>query len=75
MLVAVMLFAVLAPVSSAVSDYKKVDVPWLEIYGDGEPIYNKDGEKIFYFSEMLNMGSNIEKATSMNPLSMLFSRF
>lgn len=61
LLAVAMLFAVLAPISSAVSDYKKVDVPWVEIYGDGEPLYNKDGEMIFHFSEMLNMGSNIEK--------------
>lgn len=61
LLTVAMLFAVLAPISSAVSDYKKVDVPWVEIYGDGEPLYNKDGEMIFHFSEMLNMGSNIEK--------------
>lgn len=62
LLTAAMLFAVLAPISSAVSDYKKVDVPWLQIYGDGEPLYNKDGEMIFHFKEMLNMGSNVEKS-------------
>ncbi len=49
------------PPRNSKKPYSKVDVPWLEIYGDGEPLYNKDGEMIFHFSEMLNMGSNIEK--------------
>ncbi|MGN1194377.1 MAG: hypothetical protein ACI4SB_02740 [Acutalibacteraceae bacterium] len=62
LLAMVMIFTLFAPLSSAVSDYSRVDVPWLQIYGDGEPLYNAEGEMIFHFSEILNVGSNIEKS-------------
>lgn len=48
-------------VSVSAKSYNLVDVPVVRIFGDGEPLYNKDGELIFHFSEMLSIGGAIEK--------------
>lgn len=48
-------------VSVSAKSYNLVDVPVVRIFGDGEPLYNKDGKMIFHFSEMLNIGGAIEK--------------
>ena len=60
----IMMFTVLTPicsVSASAASYKLLDIPVVRIFGDGEPLYNKDGEVIFHFSEMLSMGEGIEK--------------
>lgn len=58
----VMTVTLLVPaVSVSAKSYNLVDVPVVRIFGDGEPLYNKDGELIFHFSEMLSIGGTIEK--------------
>ena len=54
-LVFVMLFSFTVPVSAKEYTMWGGDIPVVMIYGDGQPIYNKEGEKIFHFKEMLNM--------------------
>ena len=59
----VMMFTTLTPicsVSASAASYKQLDIPVVRIFGDGEPLYNKDGEMIFHFSEMLSIGGSIE---------------
>lgn len=36
-------------------------VPIVSIYGDGEPLYDTEGNKVFHFSEMLNMFGGLEE--------------
>ena len=60
----IMMLTVLTPicsVSASAASYKLLDIPVVRIFGDGEPLYNKDGEKIFHFSEMASIGGSIEK--------------
>ncbi|MGN1195335.1 MAG: hypothetical protein ACI4SB_07610, partial [Acutalibacteraceae bacterium] len=62
LLAVIMTVALFVPaVSASANSYNTIDIPIVRIFGDGEPLYNADGEVIFYFSEMLNMGSGIEK--------------
>lgn len=61
----IMMLTVLTPicsVSASAASYKLLDIPVVRIFGDGEPLYNKDGEKIFHFSEMASIGGSIEKS-------------
>lgn len=37
------------------------DIPVVSIYGDGEPLYNQEGEKVFHFSEILSMLGGTEE--------------
>ena len=55
LLVVTMLFALAAPASAASYSYYGGDIPVVMIYGDGQPIYNAEGKKVFHFSEMFNM--------------------
>lgn len=55
LLVFTMLFALAAPASAANYTFYGGDIPVVMIYGDGQPIYNTEGEKVFHFSEMLSM--------------------
>ncbi len=63
-LVVIMLFTFAAPAcATEYVEYKSwgSQIPVVSLFGDGEPIYNTDGEKIFHFSEMLNMlGSSVD---------------
>lgn len=62
LLVVIMLTTVFTPVISAADkNYGYNDIPVVRIFGDGEPLYNEDGEVIFHFSEMLNKSDDIEK--------------
>lgn len=62
LLVVIMTVTVFVPaVSASAASYKILDIPVVRVFGDGEPLYNKDGEKIFHFSEMASIGGNIEK--------------
>ncbi len=36
-------------------------IPIVSIYGDGEPLYDTEGNKVFHFSEMLNMFGDTEE--------------
>ncbi|MDD6147020.1 MAG: hypothetical protein PUB43_08280 [Oscillospiraceae bacterium] len=60
LLVVVMSLTVVAPTFAVASDdidfqnYRS-QIPIINIYGDGEPIYNAEGEKIFHFSQMVSM--------------------
>lgn len=55
LLVFAMLFALTAPASAADYVVEGYPMPIVTIYGDGEAIYNTEGEKVFHFSEMLSM--------------------
>ena len=55
LLVVTMLFALAAPASAASYSYYGGDIPVVMIYGDGQPIYNAEGKKVFHFKEMFNM--------------------
>ena len=55
LLVLIMLFALAAPASAASYSFHGGDIPVVMIYGDGQPIYNAEGKKVFHFSEMFNM--------------------
>ena len=62
LLAVVMTISVLIPaISVSAKSYNIIDIPVVRIFGDGEPLYNKDGDMVFHFSEMLSMGSGIEK--------------
>ena len=62
LLAVVMTISVLIPaISVSAKSYNIIDIPVVRIFGDGEPLYNKDGDMVFHFSEMLNVGSGIEK--------------
>lgn len=62
LLAVIMTVTVFSPaVSASAASYKLLDIPVVRIFGDGEPLYNKDGEVIFHFSEMLSKGDEIEK--------------
>lgn len=71
-LVLVMLFSLCIMPAAANSENEKREislygsqVPIVSIYGDGEPLYDKDGNKVFHFSEMLGMfGGSEEGALS-----------
>lgn len=55
LLVLVMAFTIQMPASAFELRLSGGDVPVVTIYGDGEPIYSKDGtEKIFHFSEIVD---------------------
>ena len=62
LLAVIMTVTVFVPaVSASAASYKILDIPVVRVFGDGEPLYNKDGEKIFHFSEMASIGGNVEK--------------
>lgn len=64
-LVFVMLFTFVLPAVAA--DEKTSisitgsQIPIVSIYGDGEPLYDTEGNKVFHFSEMLNMFGGTEE--------------
>ncbi|MBQ7117531.1 MAG: hypothetical protein IJN88_04910 [Clostridia bacterium] len=74
-LVIVMLFTFAAPAGAAGgSDYRHWgnQIPVVVFHGDGEPIYNTEGEKVFHFSEMLNMlGGSAEGALAESVVNVL----
>ena len=55
MLVVIMLFSLSAPAMAAEYVTWGGDIPVVMIYGDGQPIYDTEGNKVFHFKEMLNM--------------------
>lgn len=57
LLVVVMMFSLGSPALAYSFDniFTGSDIPVISIFGDGEPIYDTEGNKIFHFSEMLNM--------------------
>lgn len=58
LLVITMLFALAVPACATEYVAYKTwgsQIPVVSIFGDGEPIYNTEGEKIFHFKEMLSM--------------------
>lgn len=55
----VLIFALATPAFATDFVYSS-KVPTIVMYGDGEAIYNTDGEKIFHFQEMLNMLNDTE---------------
>lgn len=64
-LVITMLFSLAAP--ACATEYVEYKIygnnkyPVITIYGDGQPLYNTEGEKIFHFSEMFSMlGESVE---------------
>lgn len=61
MLVVIMLFSLSAPASAASYSYHGGDIPVVMIYGDGQPIYNAEGKKVFHFREMFSMLSGGEE--------------
>ncbi len=66
-LVVVMVFTLILPVC-AVNEKTPISmmgsqVPIVSIYGDGEPLYDTEGNKVFHFSEMLNMFGGIEEGS------------
>ncbi len=74
-LVVTMLFILAVPAGAAGgSDYRYWgnQIPVVVFHGDGEPIYNTEGEKVFHFSEMLNMlGSSEEGALAESAVNVL----
>ena len=55
LLVITMVFSLVIPASAADYILSGSDIPVITIYGDGRPIYDTEGNKIFEFSEILNM--------------------
>lgn len=55
LLIVSMLIAFAAPASAASYKVNGYSMPIVTIYGDGEAIYNTEGEKVFHFSEMFSM--------------------
>ena len=55
LLVLTMLYSFLIPASAASYTFHGGDIPVVMIYGDGQPIYNTEGEKVFHFREMFSM--------------------
>ncbi len=55
LLVLIMLFSIVIPAGAASYTYYGGDIPVVMIYGDGQPIYNAEGKKVFHFREMFNM--------------------
>lgn len=79
-LVVVMSLTFITPTFAAANDdiqllnYRS-EIPIINIYGDGEPIYNAEGEKIFHFSEMLSMISGSEDSNVKEALINVLSKF
>ncbi len=59
LLVIVMAFTIVMPVSAIDLRRDGSDIPVVAIFGDGEPLYDTEGNKIFHFKEIVNqlMGS------------------
>ena len=74
-LIVAVLFALAVPAGAAGgSDYRHWgnQIPVVVFHGDGEPIYNAEGEKVFHFSEMLNMlGGSEEGALAESAVNVL----
>ncbi len=63
-LVVIMVFTLVLP-AGAVNEKTPISItgsqiPIVSIYGDGEPLYDTEGNKVFHFSEMLSMFSGME---------------
>lgn len=63
-LAVLMIFSCLNVLAYA-GDYRELSmwgsqVPVVSIYGDGEPLYDKEGNKVFHFSQMLSMLGDTE---------------
>lgn len=55
LLVLVMAFTLVMPAAAFELRLDGGDIPVITIYGDGEPLYNKEGtEKVFHFKEIIN---------------------
>ncbi len=56
-LVLTMLFSVTVPAVSALDEYifTGSDIPVVSLFGDGEAIYDTEGNKVFHFKEMFSM--------------------
>lgn len=53
-LVIVMVFTIVMPASAIDLRTNGSDIPVIAIYGDGEPLYDTEGNKIFHFRELVN---------------------
>jgi len=60
----IMMFTVVTPAFAFDYVLKGSDIPVVAIFGDGEPIYNTEGEKIFHFKEILNMLGGSEEGAA-----------
>ena len=65
-LVIIMMFTMLILPVSAENEKTQISmtgsqVPVVSIYGDGEPLYDEQGNKVFHFAEMLNMFGGSEE--------------
>lgn len=80
LLVAIMAITIVTPPPAFAADdidfntYRS-QVPIINIYGDGEPIYNAEGEKIFHFSEMFSMLTDREEGNTKEALIDVLSKF
>ena len=54
LLVVVMAFTIVMPVTAIDLRTNGSDIPVIAIYGDGEPLYDTEGNKIFHFKEIVN---------------------
>lgn len=66
LLVVVMMFSFASPALAYnfANVFTGSDIPVIAIFGDGEPIYDTEGNKIFHFSEMLSMLGNTEEGAT-----------
>ena len=75
LLVVAMVFAFAAPAGAeASSDYRYWgnQIPVIAIHGDGTPLYDTEGNKVFHFSEMLSMlGGSEEGALAESAVNVL----
>ena len=56
-----MIFALTVPASAESYVMHGGNIPVVMIYGDGQPIYNAEGEKVFHFKEMFSMLTDSEE--------------
>ncbi len=65
-LVVIMMVSMFVFPAGAVNEKTQISItgsqiPIVSIYGDGEPLYDVEGNKVFHFSEMLNMFGGTEE--------------
>ncbi len=71
-LVIIMIFSLATPAFAFSYRMDGSDIPVISIYGDGRPIYDTEGNKIFEFSEMLSMlGSTEDSALLESTINIL----
>ena len=74
----IMMLTVLTPicsVSASAASYKLLDIPVVRIFGDGEPLYNKDGEMILKHLAEISEEVNLSADKKFNEFYMDYMMF